>query len=109
MLTIEVLIEYPDPMDNCLPPQIYIREWREVEMSFIDSIAPYSATSLYAHRYDAVIGDDYFVFFLDNKLDCKYHSVRIIKFTKGGYCAYDPTIDIEKLEYCINLLRLHED
>lgn len=60
-------------------------------------------------RYDAVIGDDYFVFFLDNKLDCKYHSVRIIKFTKGGYCAYDPTIDIEKLEYCINLLRLHED
>lgn len=31
MLTIEVLIEYPDPMDNCLPPQIYIREWREVE------------------------------------------------------------------------------
>lgn len=33
----------------------------------------------------------------------------MIKFTKGGYCAYDPTIDIEKLEYCINLLRLHED
>lgn len=29
MLTIQVLIEYPDPMDNCLPPQIYIREWRE--------------------------------------------------------------------------------
>jgi hypothetical protein len=33
MLTIEVLIEYPDPMDNCLPPQIYIREWREVELT----------------------------------------------------------------------------
>lgn len=89
----------------------YLKElgFKEVEMSFIDSIAPYSATSLYAHRYDAVIGDDYFVFFLDNKLDCKYHSVRMIKFTKGGYCAYDPTIDIEKPEYYINLLRLHED
>jgi hypothetical protein len=33
MLTIEVLIEYPGPMDNCLPPQIYIREWREVELT----------------------------------------------------------------------------
>lgn len=33
MLTIEVLIEYLDPMDNCLPPQIYIREWREVELT----------------------------------------------------------------------------
>lgn len=33
MLTIQVLIEYPDPMDNCLPPQIYIREWREVELT----------------------------------------------------------------------------
>lgn len=30
MLTIEVLIEYPGPMDNCLPPQIYIREWVEL-------------------------------------------------------------------------------
>lgn len=33
----------------------YLKElgFKEVEMSFIDSIAPYSATSLYAHRYDA--------------------------------------------------------
>lgn len=54
--------------------------------NFIDSIAPYSATSLYAHRYDAVIGDDYFVFFLDNKLDCKYHSVRMINYTSGCIC-----------------------
>lgn len=37
---------------------MYLKElgFKEVEMSFIDSIAPYSATSLYAHRYDAVIG-----------------------------------------------------
>jgi hypothetical protein len=36
----------------------YLKElgFKEVEMSFIDSIAPYLATSLYAHRYDAIIG-----------------------------------------------------
>ena len=32
-MIIKVLIEYPDPMDNCLPPQIYIREWKEIEIT----------------------------------------------------------------------------
>ncbi len=32
-MLIEVLISYPDPMDNCLPPQIYIREWKTMEVS----------------------------------------------------------------------------
>ena len=36
-------------------------------------------------------------------------SINRVSRPKGGYCAYDPTIDIEKLEYYINLLRLHED
>lgn len=32
-MRIKVLIEYVDPLDNCLPPQIYIREWKEIEVT----------------------------------------------------------------------------
>ena len=32
-MIIKVLITYQDPMDNSLPPQIFIREWKEVEIT----------------------------------------------------------------------------
>lgn len=32
-MIIKVLIKYPDPMDNCLPPQIYIKEWKRLEIT----------------------------------------------------------------------------
>lgn len=28
-MIVRVLVEYVDPMDNSLPPQIYIREWKK--------------------------------------------------------------------------------
>lgn len=28
-MIVEALIEYPDPMDICKPPQIYIKEWEK--------------------------------------------------------------------------------
>lgn len=31
-MIVRVLVEYVDPMDNSLPPQIYIREWKSVEV-----------------------------------------------------------------------------
>lgn len=31
-MIVRVLVEYVDPMDNSLPPQIYIREWKSVEI-----------------------------------------------------------------------------
>lgn len=32
-MIVGVLVEYPDPMDNSLPPRIYIREWKNVEIT----------------------------------------------------------------------------
>lgn len=32
-MIIKILISYPDPMDNCLPPQVYIREQKTVEIT----------------------------------------------------------------------------
>jgi hypothetical protein len=29
-MIVRVLVEYVDPMDNSLPPQIYIREWYKI-------------------------------------------------------------------------------
>lgn len=31
-MIVEALIEYPDPMDICKPPQIYIKEWKSIEL-----------------------------------------------------------------------------
>lgn len=31
-MIVRVLVEYVDPMDNSLPPQIYIREWKSVSL-----------------------------------------------------------------------------
>lgn len=31
-MIVRVLVEYVDPMDNSLPPQIYIREWKSVKL-----------------------------------------------------------------------------
>lgn len=28
-MIVRVLVEYVDPMDNSLPPQIYIRKWKK--------------------------------------------------------------------------------
>lgn len=44
-MIIKVLITYPDPTDNCLPPQIFIREWKKVE------ITPQEWYKLLAHPY----------------------------------------------------------
>lgn len=35
-MIVRVLVEYVDPMDNSLPPQIYIREWKSVEVIPMD-------------------------------------------------------------------------
>ena len=32
-MVVEILMEYEDPMDNSLPPRIYIREWKSVEVT----------------------------------------------------------------------------
>lgn len=32
-MIIRTLIKYPDPMDNSLPPRIFIREWKEFKVT----------------------------------------------------------------------------
>lgn len=44
-MIIKVLITYSDPMDNSLPPQIFIREWKEIK------VTPQEWYELLAHPY----------------------------------------------------------
>lgn len=38
-MIVRVLVEYVDPMDNSLPPQIYIREWKPFVSKLIHNMS----------------------------------------------------------------------
>lgn len=44
-MIVKVLIIYPDPMDNCFPPQVFIKEWKEIK------VTPWEWYKMLAHPY----------------------------------------------------------